>query len=129
MSTAELKLRPGERIVRLDVVAASASSGQEAEEEKASVELVPSTAPAPLHLVRRSRVSTVGDWSPEALQIWAGGLPVCLGRHLPGTVGSVPYQEHHLRHPLLPVRCVAPFGHRPVNILQVGQGAKRNSSA
>lgn len=66
MSTAELKLRPGERIVRLDVVAASASSGQEAEEEKASVELVPSTAPAPLHLVRRSRVSTVGDWSPEA---------------------------------------------------------------
>lgn len=78
MSRAELKLRPGERIVRLDVVAASASSGDLAqhdppetewelvEEEKASVELVPSTAPAPLHLVRRSRLSTVGDWSPEA---------------------------------------------------------------
>lgn len=71
MSTAELKLRPGERIVRLDVVVASASSTDLAqhdpaeaeweivEEEKEPLELVPSTAPVPLHQVINSgRVDT-----------------------------------------------------------------------
>ena len=87
------------------------------------------SSPGPqIQVINSGRLVTWGSHQ-EGLQIWAGGLPVCLGRHLPGTVGSVPHQEHHLRHPLLPVRCVAPFGHRPVNILQVGQGAKRNSSA